>query len=124
AGPWRPHPVAMAGRPVLRGAGRALLAGWALPVAPGPCPRRGCGEAAALRAMGFSQGQARRLLALQPRLGPERREAVAAQLLLLGLSTEAALALLERSPALLRLPTERLRERAEELRRLGLDGGR
>ncbi|NXB30046.1 MTEF4 factor, partial [Eulacestoma nigropectus] len=107
-----------------RGAGRALLAGRALPAVPGSCPRRGCGEVAALRAMGFSQEQARRLLALQPRLGPEHREAAAAQLLLLGLSTEAALALLERSPALLRLPTERLRERAEELRRLGLDGGR
>ncbi|NXD97059.1 MTEF4 factor, partial [Chaetorhynchus papuensis] len=116
--------AAMAGRLVLRGAGRALLAGRALPAAPGPCPGRGCGEVAALRAMGFSQEQARRLLALQPRLGPEQREAAAAQLLLLGLSTEAALALLERSPALLRLPTERLRERAEELRRLGLDGGR
>uniref|UniRef100_A0A8U7NCR7 Mitochondrial transcription termination factor 4 n=1 Tax=Corvus moneduloides TaxID=1196302 RepID=A0A8U7NCR7_CORMO len=103
---------------------RALLPGRALPAAPGPCPHRGCGEVAALRAMGFSQEQARRLLALQPRLGPEHREAAAAQLLLLGLSTEAALALLERSPALLRLPTERLRERAEELRRLGLDGGR
>ncbi|KAL2300976.1 hypothetical protein Nmel_011531 [Mimus melanotis] len=108
----------------LRGAGRALLAGWALLAAPGPCPRRGSGVAAALRAMGFSQEQARRLLALQPRLGPEHREAAAAQLLLLGLSPEAAVALLERSPALLRLPAERLRERAEELRRLGLDGGR
>ncbi|XP_027753469.1 transcription termination factor 4, mitochondrial isoform X2 [Empidonax traillii] len=74
--------------------------------------------------MGFSQEQARRLQGLQPQLGPERREAAAAQLLLLGLSAEAALALLEQSPALLRLPTERLRERAEELRRLGLDGGR
>ncbi|NXC84508.1 MTEF4 factor, partial [Cercotrichas coryphoeus] len=91
---------------------------------PGPCSRRGCGAAAALRTMGFSQEQARRLLALQPRLGPEHREAAAAQLLLLGLSPEAAVALLERSPALLRLPAERLRERAEELRRLGLDGGR
>nr|XP_054494885.1 transcription termination factor 4, mitochondrial [Agelaius phoeniceus] len=117
----------MAGRLLLlllRGAGRALGPGRALPAAPGPCSRRGCGELAALRAMGFSQEQARRLQALQPRLGPEHREAAAAQLLLLGLSAEAALALLERSPALLRLPTERLRERAEELRRLGLDGGR
>ncbi|NXY25615.1 MTEF4 factor, partial [Atrichornis clamosus] len=94
------------------------------PAAPGPCPRRGGGEVAALRAMGFSQEQARRLLGLQPRLGPERREAVVAQLLLLGLSAEASLALLERSPALLRLPPERLGERAEKLRRLGLDGGR
>ncbi|XP_065496020.1 transcription termination factor 4, mitochondrial [Caloenas nicobarica] len=118
----------MAGR-LLRGCGRA--AGWvlvprSLPAAPGPCPRRGCGEAAALRAMGFSEGQTRRLLALQARLGPQRREAAAAaaaQLLLLGLSAEAALALLERSPALLRMPTERLQERAAELRRLGLDGG-
>ncbi|NWZ37173.1 MTEF4 factor, partial [Brachypodius atriceps] len=120
----RPLPAAMAGRAVLSGAGRVLLAGPALPAVPGPCPRRGCGEVAALRAMGFSQEQTQRLLALQPRLGPEQREAAAAQLLLLGLSAEAALALLERSPALLRLPTERLRERAEELRRLGLDGGR
>ncbi|NXS12858.1 MTEF4 factor, partial [Neodrepanis coruscans] len=85
---------------------------------------RGCGEVLALRSMGFSQEQARRLLGLQPQLGPERPEAAAAQLLLLGLSAEAALALLERSPALLRLPTERLKERAEDLRRLGLDGGR
>ncbi|CAM9305525.1 unnamed protein product [Bubo scandiacus] len=89
----------------------------------GPCPRRGCGEAAALRALGLSEEQARRLLAVQPRLGPQRREAAAAQLLLLGLGAEAALGLLERSPALLRMPAERLRERAEELRRLGLDGG-
>ncbi|XP_021402714.2 transcription termination factor 4, mitochondrial [Lonchura striata] len=115
----------MAGRLLLlRGAGTALRPGRALPAAPGPCARRGCGELAGLRAMGFSQEQARRLLALQPRLGPEHREAAAAQLLLLGLSAEAALALLERSPALLRLPAERLRERAEELRRLGMDGGR
>ncbi|NXA06091.1 MTEF4 factor, partial [Sapayoa aenigma] len=118
--------AAMAGRLLLlrRGSGRALLPGWALPAAPGLCPRRGCGEVAALRSLGFSREQARRLLGLQPRLGPERREAAAAQLLLLGLSAEAALAVLERSPALLTLPTERLRERAEELRRLGLDGGR
>ncbi|NWV69936.1 MTEF4 factor, partial [Malurus elegans] len=124
AGPSQPHPGAMAARLVLRGAGRALRAARALPAVPGPCPGRGCGEVAALRLTGFSQEQARRLLALQPRLDPERREAAAAQLLLLGLSAEAALALLERSPALLRLPTERVRERAEELRRLGLDGGR
>ncbi|KAM6357595.1 transcription termination factor 4, mitochondrial isoform 1-T2 [Alca torda] len=113
---------------LLRGCGRAAAMGWApvprgLPAAPGLGPRRGCGEAAGLRAMGFSEEQARRLLGLQPRLGPTRREAAAAQLLLLGLSAEAALELLERSPALLRMPTERLRERAEELRRLGLDGG-
>ncbi|NXX11584.1 MTEF4 factor, partial [Podargus strigoides] len=67
---------------------------------------------------------ARRLLGLQPRLGPQRREAAAAQLLLLGISAEAALGLLERSPALLLMPTERLQERAGELRRLGLGGGR
>ncbi|XP_064021791.1 transcription termination factor 4, mitochondrial [Pogoniulus pusillus] len=94
-----------------------------LPAAPRLCPRRGCGEAAGLRAMGFSEEQARRLLGLQPQLCPQRREAAAAQLLLLGLSTAAALDLLERSPALLRFPTERLRERAELLRRLGLAGG-
>ncbi|KAM6198905.1 transcription termination factor 4, mitochondrial [Sarcoramphus papa] len=117
----------MAGR-VLCGCGRAASAGWApvprgLLAASGLCPRRGCGETAGLRAMGFSEEQARRLLGLQPRLGPQRREAAAAQLLLLGLSAEAALGLLERSPALLRMPTERLQERAQELRRLGLDGG-
>ncbi|NXP83479.1 MTEF4 factor, partial [Ramphastos sulfuratus] len=91
-----------------------------LPAAPGSCPRRGCGEAAALRAMGFGEEQVRRLLRLRPRLCPQRREAAAAQLLLLGLDAEAALDLLERSPALLQLPAERLRERADELRRLGL----
>ncbi|KAM6326210.1 transcription termination factor 4, mitochondrial [Podargus strigoides] len=114
----------MAGR-LLRGSGWAAAAGWAPgPRAlPGRCPGRGCGEAAALRAMGFSEEQARRLLGLQPRLGPQRREAAAAQLLLLGLSAEAALGLLERSPALLLMPTERLQERAGELRRLGLGGG-
>ncbi|XP_072724883.1 transcription termination factor 4, mitochondrial [Ciconia boyciana] len=117
----------MAGR-LLSGCGRAAAVGCApvpraLPAAPGLCPRRGCGEAAALRAMGFSEEQARRLLGLQPRLGPQRREAAAAQLLLLGLSAEAALGLLERSPGLLRMPTEQLQERAGELRRLGLDGG-
>ncbi|XP_075616733.1 transcription termination factor 4, mitochondrial [Balearica regulorum gibbericeps] len=117
----------MAGQ-LLRGCGRAVAAGRApvpraLPAAPGLCPRRGCGEAAALRAMGFSEEQARRLLGLEPRLGLQRREAAAAQLLLLGLSAEAALGLLERIPAVLRLPAERLQERTAELRRLGLDGG-
>ncbi|NXQ53057.1 MTEF4 factor, partial [Anthoscopus minutus] len=107
-----------------RWAERALEAACALPAVPGHCPGRACGEVAALRAMGFSREQAWRLMALQPRLGSEHREAAATQLLLLGLSAEAALALLERNPALLRLPTERLRERAQELRRLGLDGGR
>ncbi|NXN22440.1 MTEF4 factor, partial [Nycticryphes semicollaris] len=94
-----------------------------LPAAAGLGPHRGCGEEAGLRAMGFSEEQARRLLGLQPRLGPSRQKAAAAQLLLLWLSPEAALGLLERSPALLWMPTERLRERAEELRRLGLEGG-
>ncbi|NXY87218.1 MTEF4 factor, partial [Alcedo cyanopectus] len=97
---------------------RGLLA------APRLRPRSGCREAAGLRAMGFSEEQARRLLGLQPLLGPQRPEAAAAQLLLLGLSAGATLSLLERSPDLLRMPTERLRERAAELRRLGLDGGR
>ncbi|XP_042650670.1 transcription termination factor 4, mitochondrial [Tyto alba] len=114
---------------LLRGCGRAAAAGRApaprrLPAALGLGPRRGCGEAAGLRAMGFSEEQARRLLGLRPRLDPRRREAAAAQLLLLGLSAEAALGLLERSPGLLRLPAERLEERAGELRRLGLGGGR
>ncbi|NXH17727.1 MTEF4 factor, partial [Bucco capensis] len=95
-----------------------------LPALPGLYPCRGCGEAAALRAMGFSEEQARRLLGLQPQLGPQRREAVAAQLLLLGLSGEASLRLLERNPGLLQMPTDRLQERARELQRLGLDGGR
>ncbi|NXU56731.1 MTEF4 factor, partial [Turnix velox] len=95
-----------------------------LPAAPGSVSRRGCGQATGLRAMGFSEEQTQRLLELQPQLGPTRREAAAAELLLLGLSVEAALGLLERSPALLRMPTERLREQAEELRRLGLEGGR
>ncbi|NXI37037.1 MTEF4 factor, partial [Galbula dea] len=94
-----------------------------LPAVSGLCSCRGCGEEAALRAMGFSEEQARRLLRLQSRLGPQRREA-AAQLLLLGLSTGAALGLLERNTGLLQMPTERLQERASELRRLGLDGGR
>lgn len=133
-GPSWPRPAAeppqraMAGR-LLRGCERAAAAGWAavargLPAAPGLCPCRGCGEAAGLRAMGFSEEQARRLLGQQPRLGPQRRQAAAAQLLLLGLSAESALGLLERSPALLQMPTERLQQRASELRRLGLSGGR
>ncbi|KAM9378822.1 transcription termination factor 4, mitochondrial [Phaethornis superciliosus] len=112
----------MAGR-LLRSCGRAAGRApvprvvWA---SPGPC--RGSGEAAGLRAMGFTEEQARRLLGLQARIDPQRREAAAAQLLLLGLEAEAALGLLERSPALLRMPAERLQERAGELRRLGLDG--
>ncbi|NWR65118.1 MTEF4 factor, partial [Bucorvus abyssinicus] len=119
---------AMAAR-LVRCSGRAAAAGWAavprgLPAAPRLCPCRGCGEAAALRAMGFSEEQARRLLGQQPRLGPQRREAAAAQLLLLGLSADSALGLLERRPELLQMPTERLQERASELRRLGLNGGR
>lgn len=99
--------------------------------APGPASRHRCGtagpeegEAAELLAMGFSQAQARRLRLLRPGLEPQRRAEAAAQLLLLGLSAEAALGLLERSPGLLRMETARLKERAEYLRRLGLEGGR
>ncbi|XP_053929856.1 transcription termination factor 4, mitochondrial [Cuculus canorus] len=100
---------------LLRGCGRAA--------GPAPSCLRRCGEAAALRALGFSEEQARRLRGLQPRLDAQRRREAAAQLLLLGLSAAAALRVLERSPALLRDPAERLRERAAELRRLGLHGG-
>ncbi|XP_047933154.2 transcription termination factor 4, mitochondrial [Anser cygnoides] len=124
----------MAGRLLRAGGGRLGVA--ALPRAllaasgPGLCPRRGCspeeaaGEAeAALLALGFSRAQARRLRGLQPRLGPRRAAAAAEQLLLLGLSAEAALGLLERSPELLRAAEAQLKERAEYLRRLGLGGG-
>ncbi|NXU87229.1 MTEF4 factor, partial [Xiphorhynchus elegans] len=107
-----------------RGGPRAAGPGWALPAAPRPCPARGCGEEAALRALGLSAEQAERLRRIQPGLGPERRGEAAEQLLLLGLSAGAALALLERSPAVLRVPAERLRERGRELRRLGLHGGK
>ncbi|XP_030906506.2 transcription termination factor 4, mitochondrial [Melopsittacus undulatus] len=102
----------MAGR-LLRGCVRAA----------GLCPRRAFGEAAGLRDMGFSQEQAQRLLGVESRLSPQRREAAVAQLLLLGLNAEAILGLLERRPELLRMPTERLQERAGKLRGLGLDGG-
>ncbi|XP_061201297.1 transcription termination factor 4, mitochondrial [Neopsephotus bourkii] len=101
-------------------AGRLLRGGLQ---AAGLCPRRSCGEAAGLRAMGFSQQQAQRLLDVESRLSPEHREAAVAQLLLLGLNAEATLGLLERRPELLRMPTKRLQERAEKLRCLGLDGG-
>ncbi|NXJ06340.1 MTEF4 factor, partial [Odontophorus gujanensis] len=121
-------PRAMAGRLLLQ------LRGWrtAVPRAvlpgPGPACRHRCGreedEAAALLAMGFSQAQARRLRLLQPGLEPRRREEAAAELLLLGLSAEAALGLLERSPRLLSVAAARLKERAGYLRRLGLEGGR
>ncbi|NWS45426.1 MTEF4 factor, partial [Probosciger aterrimus] len=109
------------GRAVLGMAGR-LLRGCVQ--AAGLCPRRACGEVAGLRAMGLSEEQARRLLGVGSRISPQRRDAAVAQLLLLGLNAEAALGLLERSPELLRMPTERLQERADQLRRLGLDGGR
>ncbi|XP_069721039.1 transcription termination factor 4, mitochondrial [Phaenicophaeus curvirostris] len=86
---------------------------------------RCCAEAAAaLRALGFSEEQARRLRELQPRRDAPRRREAAAELLLLGLSPAAALRVLERSPELLRDPAGRLRQRAAELRRLGLHGGR
>ncbi|XP_015132576.1 transcription termination factor 4, mitochondrial isoform X1 [Gallus gallus] len=118
----------MAGR--LLGLLRARAPRAVLP-APGPASRHRCGtagpeegEAAELLAMGFSQAQARRLRLLRPGLEPQRRAEAAAQLLLLGLSAEAALGLLERSPGLLRMETARLKERAEYLRRLGLEGER
>lgn len=118
----------MAGR--LLGVLRARAPRAVLP-APGPASRHRCGtagpeegEAAELLAMGFSQAQARRLRLLRPGLEPQRRAEAAAQLLLLGLSAEAALGLLERSPGLLRMETARLKERAGYLRRLGLEGGR
>uniref|UniRef100_A0A8C5T6W7 Mitochondrial transcription termination factor 4 n=1 Tax=Malurus cyaneus samueli TaxID=2593467 RepID=A0A8C5T6W7_9PASS len=137
--PGRPRPVPPLGAPAVPGSRPLRAGGRSWPGHPGPTrghggrlrwrrregaaggsgaprrpravswPRLRGGGGAAPRASARSSPA----LLLQPRLDPERREAAAAQLLLLGLS-----------PALLRLPTERLRERAEELRRLGLDGGR
>lgn len=108
---------------------RALRPSAPRAVLPAPGPR--CryqagpeeGETAELLALGFDRAQAQRLRLLQPGLEPQRRAEAAAQLLLLGLSEEAALGLLERNPGLLRMATARLKERAEYLRRLGLEGG-
>ncbi|XP_015726567.1 transcription termination factor 4, mitochondrial [Coturnix japonica] len=124
---WAP-PRAMAVRllAVLRIAAPRALVPVLVPSSRPRCCTPGSeqGDAAELLAMGFSQAQARRLLLLQPGLEPQRRVDTAAQLLLLGLSAEAALGLMERSPKLLRMGSAQLKERAGYLRRLGLEGAR
>uniref|UniRef100_A0A8C5T957 Mitochondrial transcription termination factor 4 n=1 Tax=Malurus cyaneus samueli TaxID=2593467 RepID=A0A8C5T957_9PASS len=121
--PGRPRPVPPLGAPAVPGSRPLRAGGRSWPGHPGPTrghggrlrwrrregaaggsgaprrpravswPRLRGGGGAAPRASARSSPA----LLLQPRLDPERREAAAAQLLLLGLSAEAALALLERS---------------------------
>ncbi|XP_068810786.1 transcription termination factor 4, mitochondrial [Struthio camelus] len=106
---------------------RALLAAAAASPSAGLglCGGAGGGEPDPLLALGFSQAQAARLRAPQPPAphAQRRLQAAAQQLLLLGLSAEGALRVLEGCPDLLRLPPAQLEARAHCLRRLGLGRG-
>ncbi|XP_051847668.1 transcription termination factor 4, mitochondrial isoform X2 [Antechinus flavipes] len=73
--------------------------------------------------MGFSDSRVGELLRMQPGLRPQQVVAAVAELLLLGLEPEPVCEALRRNPQILRLPGQRLKERAGHLRRLGLGEG-
>ncbi|XP_019398582.1 PREDICTED: transcription termination factor 4, mitochondrial [Crocodylus porosus] len=73
--------------------------------------------------MGFSHTQVVQLFNLQPRLAPQRRLAMASELMLLGLYPNSVLRLLQGSPDMLRMSVKQLRDRGEHLRQLGLSEG-
>ncbi|XP_003218360.2 transcription termination factor 4, mitochondrial isoform X1 [Anolis carolinensis] len=70
--------------------------------------------------MGFSPSQITDLFSLQPRLPPQIRLSVVSELLLLGLNTDSLLKALQKKPELLKMPANRLRDRADLLRKLGI----
>ncbi|XP_060623930.2 transcription termination factor 4, mitochondrial [Anolis sagrei] len=69
--------------------------------------------------MGLSPAQITDLFSLHPKLPPQTRLAVVSELLLLGLNTNALLKALQKKSELLKMPANRLRDRADLLRRLG-----
>ncbi|XP_075425663.1 transcription termination factor 4, mitochondrial isoform X1 [Ascaphus truei] len=74
--------------------------------------------------LGFSEEQAGRILSMKPRGGdPQHRLSSARELLLIGLNPQTTLRMLEGSPELLRVTSMDLRNRAENLRSLGLREG-
>ncbi|XP_034989099.2 transcription termination factor 4, mitochondrial [Zootoca vivipara] len=68
--------------------------------------------------MGLSPAQITHLFSLQPYAPPQLRLAVVSELLLLGLSTDATLNVLQKSPELLGMSSKHIKDRADLLRRL------
>lgn len=74
--------------------------------------------------MGFSCAQILTLFNLQPKLSPQSRLAVVSEFLLLGLSTDCTLKFLQKSPQMLGMSVNQLRDRADFLRKLHFDEGK
>lgn len=73
--------------------------------------------------MGLSPAQITHLFSLQPYAPPQLRLAVVSELLLLGLSTDATLNVLQKSPELLGMSSKHIKDRADLLRRLAFKEG-
>ncbi|XP_054839291.1 transcription termination factor 4, mitochondrial [Eublepharis macularius] len=73
--------------------------------------------------MGFSHSQIKQLFSVQPRLPSQTRLAVVSELLLLGLSTDSILKVLQKSTELLKMSPKRLKDRADLLRKLNFKEG-
>ncbi|XP_060098081.1 transcription termination factor 4, mitochondrial [Heteronotia binoei] len=73
--------------------------------------------------MGFSHVQIKELFSMQPRLPSQARVAVVSELLLLGLSTDSILKILQKNTELLRMPSKHLKDRADFLRKLNFKEG-
>ncbi|XP_048361119.1 transcription termination factor 4, mitochondrial isoform X2 [Sphaerodactylus townsendi] len=73
--------------------------------------------------MGFSHAEIKALFSVQPKLLSHARLALVSELLLLGLSTDAILKALQKSPELLRMSPNHLKDRADLLRKLSFKEG-
>ncbi|XP_053160337.1 transcription termination factor 4, mitochondrial isoform X2 [Hemicordylus capensis] len=73
--------------------------------------------------MGFSPAQMMQLFTLQPSIAPQSRLAVISELLLLGLSIDSTLKILQKHPEVLKLSAKHLKDRGDVLRRLGFKEG-
>ncbi|KAL8187699.1 UNVERIFIED_CONTAM: hypothetical protein K2H54_054137 [Gekko kuhli] len=73
--------------------------------------------------MGFSHAQIKELFSVQPRLPSQARLAVISELLLLGLSTDSILKAVQKNTELLRMSPERLKNRADLLRKFSFQEG-
>ncbi|XP_077205138.1 transcription termination factor 4, mitochondrial [Paroedura picta] len=73
--------------------------------------------------MGFNHAQIKELLSVQPRLSSQTGLAVVSELLLLGLSNDSLLKVLQKSPELLRISPKHLKERTDLLRKFNFKEG-
>lgn len=73
--------------------------------------------------MGFSHPQIKELFSVQPRLPSQAKLAVVSELLLLGLSTDSILKILQKNSELLKISPKRLKDRTDLLRKFNFKEG-